>query len=91
MSDHFYTTNSNEIGTTKHWETGNHGYRSEGVQGYCFPDPSSETIPLYRYWNAQNSDHFYTTNMDEIGTVTSGEVGRHGYRSEGIACYVVPA
>ena len=52
--------------------------------------PPAGTVPLYRYWNPSSADHFYTTNADEIGTTTSGEVGRYGYHSEGIACYVSP-
>ena len=40
------------------------------------------TVPFYRYWNGR--DHFYTTNIHEIGTAIPGHLGRHGYRSEGI-------
>ena len=90
VSDHFYTTNAEEIGTTTPGQTGNHGYVSEGVAGYCFPHPSYGTVPLYRYWKASVSDHFYTTNPDEIGTTTPGQVGKHGYKSEGVACHVFP-
>lgn len=42
------------------------------------------TVPLYRYWNRRISDHFYTTNWRELGR------GRHGWRYEGIQCYVDP-
>ncbi len=41
------------------------------------------TVPFYRYWNG--ADHFYTTNINEIGTSTPGHLGRHGYTSEGTA------
>ena len=46
--------------------------------------------PLFRYWRSagRNSDHLYTTNAYEIGTVVPGLVGRHGYRSEGVACLI---
>lgn len=87
VSDHFYTTNAHEIGTTTPGVTGNHGYVSEGITGYCFPRATAGTIPLYRYW--KGSDHFYTTNSGEIGTTIPGHVGRFGYRSEGVACYVI--
>ena len=50
----------------------------------------SGTVPLYRYWNDKNGDHFYTRHSKEIGTTSPGNVGRHGYKSEGIACYVFP-
>lgn len=42
------------------------------------------TVPLYRYWNPQIGDHFYTTNWREL------ERGRSGWRYEGIQCYVFP-
>ena len=38
--------------------------------------------PLYRYWNAGNTDHFYTTNWNELGW------GRSGWGLEGTQCYV---
>ena len=89
VSDHFYTTDETEIGTTTPGEIGNFGYKFESIVGYCFPSEERDTVPLYRYWNPKNSDHFYTTNgMEEIGTVTEGESGNHGYISEGVVCYV---
>jgi hypothetical protein len=45
--------------------------------------PVALTIPLYRYWNPQNTDHFYTTSFTELGT------GRFGWQLEGIQCYVI--
>ena len=88
--DHFYTTNAGEIGTTKPGQIGRHGYRSEGIVGYCYSRPTKGTVPFYRYWKPQAVDHFYTTNPAEIGTVVHGQRGRFGYISEGIACYVYP-
>lgn len=87
--DHFYTANPKEIGTTTQGQVGNHGYRCEGVGFQCYPNAAPGRLPLYRYWNSAVSDHFYTTNANEIGTTTPGQVGRHGYRSEGITCFVV--
>jgi hypothetical protein len=87
--DHFYTLNEEEIGTTTPGEFGNHGYQSAGIAGYCSKEEFPGSIPLYRYWN--HGDHFYTTNVNEIGTTTPGHIGKHGYYSEGIACYVLPA
>ena len=88
--DHFYTTDSAEIGTTTTGTTGKHGYHSEGIVGYCFPNQKPGTVPLYRYYNGHNVDHFYTTNAAEIGTTTPGSVGKHGYTFEKIQCYVLP-
>lgn len=87
--DHFYTTNSNEIGTTTPGQVGRYGYKSEGIAGYCFPHVRQGTVPLYRYYKGSGVDHFYTTNIAEIGTAVSGHVGLHGYKSEGVACYVI--
>ena len=86
--DHFYTTNSGEIGTTRNGQLGKHGYRSEGIAGYCYSKPTKDTVPFYRYWKPQRNNHFYTTNPAEIGTTTPGRRGRLGYISEGVACYV---
>ena len=91
VSDHFYTTNAHEIGTTTPGQTGKFGYVSEGIAGFCMPKQTADTIPLYRYWRAEVSDHFYTTSIFEIGTATPGEVGAFGYKSEGVQCYVLQA
>jgi hypothetical protein len=76
--DHFYTTNFSELGG------GGHGYVSEGIAAYVYPNPVNNTTPLYRYYNAGNGDHFYTTNWAEVAG------GSHGYVFEGIAAYVYP-
>ena len=86
--DHFYTTNSQEIGTTSQGQIGKHGYKYEGIAGYCYSTPTEDTVPLYRYWQPNTADHFYTTNSAAIGTTTDGQIGKYGYKSEGIACYV---
>jgi len=88
--DHFYTTNINEIGTSTPGQKGKHGYVSEGVTGYCFYAKKPGTIPLYRYYHGRKQNHFYTTNAKEIGVTRNGRIGRHGYKSEGVACYVYP-
>jgi hypothetical protein len=43
--------------------------------------------PFYRYFNTTDGyqDHFYTTDLDELGLT-----GKDGYESEGIACYILP-
>ena len=64
-------------------------FKSEGVTGFCYPSYIAGTTPLYRYFNGV--EHFYTTSIAEIGTATPGTVGKLGYKSEGVACYVFPA
>jgi Astacin (Peptidase family M12A)/Repeat of unknown function (DUF5648) len=43
-----------------------------------------QTARLFRYWNAQIGDHFYTTSWAELGG------GRHGWAYEGVQCYIFP-
>ena len=81
-NNHFYTTNFNELGD------GARGYRLEGVAAIIHSKRVPGTVPLYRYFKSNPTDHFYTTNANEIGVTTPGFVGRHGYKSEGIAGYV---
>jgi hypothetical protein len=87
VHDHFYTTNQSEIGVVAQGMAGNHGYVCEGVLGYISPNPIPGTIPVYRYWKASIHDHFYTTKSSEVGTVTTGVTGNHGYMSEGVLGY----
>ena len=46
---------------------------------------TSRTAALYRYWNGDAADHFYTTNWSELGS------GNYGWVYEGIQCYVYPS
>jgi len=55
----------------------------EGIQCYVYPNPTSKTLPIYRYYNGGNGDHFYTTDFNELGG------GKSGYNLENIACYVL--
>lgn len=84
ISDHFYTRDYNELrgGSSSGW-------RYEGIECKIYPSQVQGTVPLYRYWKI-HSDHFYTTNINEIGTATIGRLGQHGYTSEGIAGYCYP-
>ena len=89
LGDHFYTTNSNEIGTTIPGET-KKGYKSEGIQCLIFKTQVPDSQPLLRYWNEDIGDHFYTLSASEIGTTVLGEVGKFGYKFEGTAGYCFP-
>jgi hypothetical protein len=46
--------------------------------------PVTLSVPLFRYWNAGATDHFYTTNWAELGA------GKYGWVFEGIQCYTYP-
>lgn len=41
------------------------------------------TTALYRLWNPNSGDHFYTVNIDERNDAIAG-----GWKNEGICCYV---
>jgi hypothetical protein len=87
VHDHFYTTNSAEIGVAAPGAVGKFGYRCEGVLGYISPVQSPGTVPVYRYYKGAANDHFYTTNVSEIGVVVTGATGTHGYVCEGVLGY----
>ena len=76
-SDHFYTTNFDELGF------GRSGYSLEGIAAYISTQSYSGTIPLYRAYSSSASNHFYTTNLAEL--VAAGGLG---YVYEGVAGYV---
>jgi len=85
--DHFYTTNSAEIGTTTPGAVGNHGYKFENILGFAYPT-DHHLNPVHRYYHEGHLDHFYTTNVGEIGTIVPGAVGNHGYKHENIAFHI---
>jgi len=88
--DHFYTANASEIGTTQVGQTGNHGYKCEGISFYLYTQHLHGTVPVHRYYHDANHDHFYTANVGEIGTTQVGHAGNHGYKYEGVLGYVSP-
>jgi hypothetical protein len=42
------------------------------------------TVPLYRYWNPSVTDHYYTTDFNELGWTGSG------WEFNWIECYIYP-
>jgi len=90
-TDHFYTTNANEIGTTTPGHTGNHNYKCEGVIGYISPHEFPGSVPVHRYYHEHHHDHFYTCNAGEIGTTSVGQTGNHGFKYEGVLGFAYPA
>merc|ERR1711923_260858 len=46
-------------------------------------------VPFYRYWRIDGSDHYYTTEQNELGGVKV-DLELFGYKSEGIACRIFP-
>lgn len=92
IDDRFYTTDPDEIGVATPGETGKYEDISEGIVGYCFPKAvaGKGLVPFHRLVLKESfSDHFYTADAKEIGTVL-GHVEGDGYIYKGVACYVVP-
>ena len=81
--DHFYTTNLKEIGVINVGLAGKYGYKYEGVGFRVLANQEEGTTALNRYWHADSTDHFYTTNLKEINVTDVGAVGNHGYKLEG--------
>jgi hypothetical protein len=50
-SDHLYTTNFSEGNIS--------GFTYEGITGYLSTTQVSNSLPLYKFWNATIGDHFY--------------------------------
>ena len=50
---------------------------------YTVTRPSG-TVPLYRYWNPSVTDHYYTTNFNEVGWAANG------WEFNYIECYIYP-
>jgi Repeat of unknown function (DUF5648) len=73
--DALYTTSSQEMQTS--------GYKVEGLAGKCFSSQVAGTIPLFRMYNQQETDHFYTTSVKQSEAAKTA-----GFRGEGVLCYV---
>jgi hypothetical protein len=81
-SDHFYETKEEDLN--------NIGYSHEQSDVYVFPANVDEKIrhdlrlvALHQYWNAEATDHFYETKLEDLTSI--------GYAYEGVACYVYPS
>jgi hypothetical protein len=79
--DHFYTTATTECDNALAF----YGYVLEGAA--CFVFGAQTTLvagatALFRLYNLDNGDHFYTTSATERDSVVAG-----GYTSEGTACF----
>lgn len=61
-------------------------YVSQGNAGLVFRAPTEATVPLYRGFNPNEVEHYYTTSQKDMGTAIASEV----YLTEGTAAYVYP-
>jgi len=83
IMDHFYTRDWNEL----RWGSQN-AWKYERTECKIHGSQVPGTVPLYRYWGS--NDHFYTTNINEIGTARPGQRGKYNFVSEGVAGYCYP-
>ncbi|MFZ4725403.1 MAG: MAC/perforin domain-containing protein [Paludibacter sp.] len=74
-TDHYYTTVKSS--------GDNNGYINEGIIGFVYTTPTFNTVGLRQYYNSSIFDHFYTTNINELGN------GGMGYSYNGDCCYVI--
>jgi peptidoglycan hydrolase-like amidase len=73
-NDHFYTTSEaekNALQNNPQW-----GYASEGPVFYVYPNKVDGTSTVYRFFNAQNGDHFYTASEDEKNSISLSPIYR---------------
>jgi hypothetical protein len=61
-------------------------YRFEGPSYRAYSAPATDTVPLYRFYNARTGAHFYTANESEKRTVMA-TLGSE-YRFEGVAYHI---
>ena len=81
--DHFYTASENEKSILAN--TNKSGYLIEGVAFYAYNSQITNTLPVYRFFNSANGDHFYTISEDEKKSLIDNP--QWGYSYENIAFY----
>jgi hypothetical protein len=85
VGDSFYTNNYSEL------FGGRSGWIYKGKLARMLSKGYGNARPIYRYYKGgRKADHFYTWNAREIGTTRVGQVGKYGYKCEGIIGYCFP-
>lgn len=85
QNDHFYTTDESE----KERAVSEFGYRAEGVMTHVWRtegDAWVQSTPIFRTYNPDVGNHFYTTSESE----KNNAVNNLGYRDEGKLGYALP-
>ncbi len=85
--DHFYTISSDE--KTSLENNSSAGYAYEGAAFWAYTSQVSGTVPVYRFLNSKNSDHFYTASSGEKDALINNPAW--GYNYEGVAFFVFPS
>ena len=81
VTNHFYTTDRDVIGTTVVGETGSYNYEFEGIEGYLFETQIDGTVPYYRFYYSSGGSHDHAYS-------TSSSIGLSGYTYEGVRGYI---
>ncbi|GEM_PF-1822301 len=83
----YYNTSNGDRLSTLNWnelKNGSGAWSYEGVTGYAYQSQQANTIPVYRYYRSSSpAAHFLTTSSTEVAG------GKHGFKSEGIAFYIL--
>ena len=75
--NHVYTTEPNGF------RGGQRGFNFDGVAGYVYNRGIPNTVPFFRYHESNNTNYFYTGDIDQLGRNPSGP-----WRFEGTAGYL---
>ena len=84
--DHFYTISEEEKKQLMDdYKSGKDNYEYEGIAWYV---PQISTVPVYRFFDVINYDHFYTSDEQAKDRMSQAFMnGTGSYRYEGIAWY----
>ncbi|MFC1853642.1 M6 family metalloprotease domain-containing protein [candidate division CSSED10-310 bacterium] len=86
---HFYTINEAEKDAIIA-QYSDSMWRLEGIAWYCFTARETGTLPVYRFWSAQNLSHFYTINEAEKDFIQS-QYSSDWWQFQGIGWYAFPS
>jgi len=70
---------------------GNNEYIFECIIGYVSPHNFPGSVPIHRFYQPTVKDHFYTVDVNEIGTLEVGQRNINGYTYEGVLGHAYPA
>ena len=84
--DHFYTTSLEEKKKVQEdYKKGKDDYEYEGIAWYC---PSTSSKPVYRFFDVQAFNHYYTSDVNIANTLIQMYTNGTGtYRYVGVAWY----
>ena len=86
IQGHFYTTNTAEKDSLIN--NYSQGYSYEGIVFTTSINAGAGLIPVWRFYNPTNADHFFTANASEESNLIKPN---SGYNYEGIAFYAYGA